>query len=117
MWLRNFFESLLVKVIGNVQQFFIINSQILFHHLNGKIPVSVKPVKTLAVSLDEGLDHRPPLAEVFRSNRDTSLLQLQSERIEIEKLSHAEPFGSTRIGRRGKARLDGTPFHRRDNLG
>src|SRR5262245_6749663 len=116
MWLRNFFESLLVKVIGNVQQFFIINSQILFHHLNGKIPVSVKPVKTLAVSLDEGLDDRPPLAEVFSSYRYTSLLQLQAERIEIKKLSHTKLFGATRIGRRGKSRVDGTPFHRRDDL-
>src|SRR5262245_63733940 len=117
MWLRNFFESLLVKVIGNVQQFFIINSQILFHHLNGKIPVCVKPVKTLAVSLDEGLDDRPPLAEVFSSYRYTSLLQLQAERIEIKKLSHAELFGATGIGRQGNSCLDGTPLQRGDNLG
>src|SRR5215468_1993952 len=84
--------------------------------MNGKLAIYSKAVETFGVSLHKGLDERSALAQIFGSDRDTSLLHFQAERVDIKKLFHAEPFSPARIGRRGKAGLDGPPFHRRDNL-
>src|SRR5262245_19672778 len=73
-------------------------------------------MKTLCIRLNEGFDDRPVLAQIFGSDRDTGLLQLYTQCIDIEKLSHAELFSPARIGRRSKAGFDRPFFHRRDNL-
>src|SRR5215831_13409449 len=73
-------------------------------------------MKTLCIRLNKGFDDRPVLAQIFGSDRDTGLLQLYPQRVDIKKLSHAKPFSPARIGRRSKAGFDGPFFHRRDNL-
>src|SRR5215510_14950963 len=73
-------------------------------------------MKTLCIRLNKGFDDRPVLAQIFGSDRDTGLLQLYAQCVDIEKLSHAQPFSPARIGRRSKAGFDGPFFHRRDNL-
>src|SRR5262249_57295995 len=73
-------------------------------------------MQTLCIRLNKGFDDRAVLAQIFGSDRDTGLLQLYAQRVDIEKLSHAEPFRPARIGRRSKAGFDGPFFHRRDNL-
>src|SRR5262245_39093986 len=73
-------------------------------------------MQTLCIRLNKGFDDRPVLAQIFGSDRDTRLLQFYTQCVDIEKLSHAEPFRPARIGRRSKAGFDGPFFHRRDNL-
>ncbi len=73
-------------------------------------------MQALRVGLDERLYNRPALAQIFGRHRETSLLQLHPERVQVKKLFHAETLGPARLWRIGKTCLDGPSIHRRDNL-